>query len=208
MIVERDKLIIEFIETIGYATIKNIADMYFTNKRYSYDVARKRLKKIAEMGEYIRVFKNQETNELVYVPYDSKIKRVSIHNIKVLEYLCGLKTLGCDIQEIEIEPIFNNIKPDIYVSFKFNGYMYYHIVEMQIRHDYIDLKRFKDNDTVNAILDKTSVINKETGEKESTMPQLIIIQNTNKDYQAENDTQFKITQLDVNMEDIAKVLCY
>ncbi|WP_252225350.1 MULTISPECIES: hypothetical protein [unclassified Clostridium] len=197
MITDRDKEIINFIDKIGFATIKNITDMYFTNNRYGYDSARKRLKKISEMGEYIKYFKNSETNELVYIPYESKLKRVSIHNIKVLEYLCDLKVLGCDIKEIELEPVFDSIKPDAYVCFEFNNFLYCQLVEVQIRHDYVDLKRFKKPEVIKSIYEKMKDVS----------PRIIIIQDTNKDYEKDNDTEFKIIQLYTDLRDVAKVLC-
>jgi hypothetical protein len=196
MITQRDKDIINLVDTIGFSSIKNISDMFFTNTRYGYDLARKRLKKIEESGKYVKSFRNSDTNEIVYVPFNSRLKNISIHNIKVLEYICKLKCLGCEMKTTEIEPIFDCIKPDAYISFVFNGYLYHQLLEVQIRHDYIDLKRFKGDSVINAILDKTK----------NCMPRIIIVQNTSRDYQKENDTKFKITQLGIGMEDVAKVL--
>lgn len=196
MITDRDKEIINFIDKIGYVSIQNIQDMFFTNSRYGYDGARKRLRKIEEMGEYVHHFKNQETNEIIYVPYKSKLKRVSIHNIKVLNYITKLATLGCKITNVEIEPVFNNIIPDAIVCFEFNNYRYYQMIEVQIRHEYVDLNRFKDIETVNAILDYTN----------NVMPRIIIIQDTKRDYEKDNDTEFNIIHIGLSLDDIAKVL--
>lgn len=201
--VDRDKEIIDFVHQIGYASIKNIADMYFTHARYNYDLARKRLKKIENTGKYIKSFRNEETNERVYIPYESNVKRVTTHNLKVIEYVCKLNCLGCKMKTIEIEPVFNNIKPDAYIVFKFEGFTYAQLLEIQIRHDYVDLKRFKEYDTINAILDKNkSILNTE----ENLLPKIVIVQNTNRDYVKENDTPFNIIQMGVSMENIAKVL--
>ena len=196
MITDRDKNIIDFINKIGYSSIQNIQDMFFVNNRYGYDGARKRLKKIEEMGDYIRHFKNQETNEIIYIPSNSKLKRISTHNIKVLNYITKLSTLGCKITNVELEPVFNNIKPDAFIEFEFNNYKYYQLIEVQIRHDYVDLNRFKNQETIESILNYT----------ENVMPKLIIIQDTNRDYSKDNDTEFNIIQIGVSMDDIAKVL--
>lgn len=198
MITARDRDIINFIDSIGFSSIKNISDMFFTNSRYGYDLARKRLKKIEETKQYVKSFRNEDTNEIVYIPSNSRLKNVSVHNIKVLEYICKLKCLGCNMKTTEIEPIFNSIKPDAFISFEFDGYLYHQILEVQIRHNYIDLKRFKENDTINAILDKTK----------NVIPRIVIVQNTSKDYAKDNDTQFRITQLSMKMDDIAKVLVF
>lgn len=197
MITDRDIKIISFIENIGYASINHINMMFFNNNKYGYDLARKRLKKIANTGEYIKSFVNKETYELIYVPYKSKIKCISIHGIKILDYICNLNKLGCSFKYIELEPVFINIKPDAYTIFEFNGYLYYQLIEVQIRHDVVDLNRFVNIEIVNDILSKTN----------NVMPRLIIIQDTNRNYEENNPTQFSISQLSLGMEDIAKVLC-
>lgn len=196
MITERDRDIINFIETIGFASIKNIADMFFTDCRYSYDLSRKRLKKIYECGRYIKKFNNLETNEIVYIPINSKIKNVSVHSMRVLEYVCKLKGLGCEISEVEFEPVFGSVKPDAYIRFKFNGYIYFELLEIQLRHDFVNIDKFKKEDTIESVLNRTNDV----------YPKIIIVQNTKKDYNKNNDSDFEIVQLDLSMNDIAKVL--
>lgn len=196
MITDRDRRIIDFIESIGFSSIKNISDMFFSDCRYGYDLARKRLKKIYDYGRYIKKFTNHETNEIVYAPINSKIKNVSLHSMRVLEYICKLKCLGCDIIQVEIEPVFDSIKPDAYICFKFNGYIYFQLLEVQLRHDFVDIKKFKKQPVIDSILDTTN----------NVLPKLIIVQDTRKDYNENNDTDFEIIQLDLSMNDMAKVL--
>ena len=196
MLTPRDREIINFIDKIGYATIGNIADMYFGQNKFSYDLARKRLKKIKEMGDYIKSFQNQETKETIYVPYNSNKKKVSIHDVMVLNYACKLKLLGCNIDNIELEPIFENVKPDALIQFKFNGYRFHQLIEMQIRHNLIDLDRYNKQGVMERIMSKTN----------ETVPKLIIIQDTKINYADNNNTCMDIVQMDTNMEDIAKVI--
>lgn len=196
MMTDRDRDIIKFIESIGFASIKNISDMFFGDCRYGYDLSRKRLKKIYDCEKYIRKFVNKETNEIIYTPIDSKVKNISIHNMKVLEYVCKLKGLGCDISEVEFEPVFGSIKPDAYIKFKFNGYIYFELLEMELRHDFVDLKRLKKQDVIDSILERTGDV----------YPKIIIVQDTRKDYNRDNQSDFEIVQLDCSLKDIAKVL--
>jgi hypothetical protein len=197
MLTPRDREIINFIDDIGYSTIQNIADLFFSQNRFSYDLSRKRLKKIKEMGNYIRCFTNTETTETVYIPYESNKKKVSIHDVMVLNYICKLKLIGCNIEKTEIEPMFNNtVKPDALVQFVFNGYRFYQLIEMQIRHNLIDLDRYNKKGVMNSILDKTN----------NTIPKLIIIQDTKINYADNNPTQLDIIQMDTSIEDIAKVI--
>lgn len=194
MITDRDKNIISFIEDIGYATINNIAEMFFNNSKYSYDLARKRLLKLYKSNNLKKIH-NFDTNEVVYLPYDSKRKSVSFHDIKLINYITKLSMLGCKINKVLIEPIFNNIKPDALISFELKGYMYYQLIEVQLRHAGVDLNRFKNNDTINSILK----------ESDNVAPKLIIIQNTNRDYEKENDTIFPITKINTDMDNILDV---
>lgn len=192
MITDRDRDIINFIEKIGYATINHIHSMFFTEATYGYDLARKRLNRIIREG-YIKKIRNTETNENIYIPQESKLKKVSIHNIKVVDYLSELTKLGCEVETVELEPIFDTVKPDALISFKFDGYRYWQLLEIQIRHDMVDVKRL--NRVLDRILDKTN----------NTYPKLIIIQNTNKDYSSE-ECKLDIVQLKLDMREIAKVL--
>jgi hypothetical protein len=196
MLTERDRNIINFIDSTGYATIGNIASLFFSQNKFSYDLARKRLKKIKEMGQYIKSFQNSETTETIYVPYESIKKKVSIHDVMVLNYACKLKSLGCNIDNIELEPIFNNVKPDALIQYTFNGYRFHQLVEMQIRHNLIDLERYNKDGVMDTILDKTN----------NTIPKLIIIQDTKINYIDNNPTQMDIIQMDTSMWDIGKVL--
>lgn len=196
MLTPRDREIISFIDNVGWATISNIASLFFTNNKFSYDLARKRLKKIKEMGEYLKSFQNQETNETIYIPYESPKKRVSIHDVMVLNYVCKLKTFGCNILSIELEPIFNNIKPDAFLKYTFDGYTYHQLIEVQIRHNIIDLDRYNKQGVMESILDKTN----------NTIPKLIIIQDTKINYAENNSTCMEIKQMDTTMWDIGKVL--
>jgi hypothetical protein len=196
MLTQRDRDIINFIDNIGYATISNIADMFFSQNKFSYDIARKRLKKIKEFEGYIRSFNNQETNETVYIPYNSNKKKVSIHDIMVVNYACKLKLLGCDIENIEIQPQFNNIIPDALVQFVFNGFRFYQLIEMQIRHSLINLDRYNKQGVMESIMSKTN----------ETVPKLIIIQDTKINYADNNPTPMDIVQMDTTIDNIAKVI--
>lgn len=196
MLTERDRQIISFIDSIGYATISNIADMFFSQNKFSYDLARKRLKKIKEFEGYIKSFQNTETNETVYIPYNSNKKKVSIHDIMVLNYACKLKLLGCNIDNIELEPKFCDIIPDALIQFTFNGYRFYQIIEMQIRHNLIDLERYNKQGVMENIMNKTNGV----------VPKLIIIQDTKTNYADNNPTPMDIVQMDTSMEDMAKVI--
>lgn len=196
MITDRDRDIINFIYNVGFASISNIHYTFFMHCKYGYDIARKRLKKIYDNGNYLRKFMNVETNEIVYIPTDSKLRSISIHNMKCLDYICKLKQLGCEIIDMELEPVFVNIKPDAYISFKFDGYMYFQLLEVELRHNFVDMERFKGEEVVESILERTNGV----------APTIVIVQDTNVDYTKKNTSEFDIVQMKSKMTDIAKTL--
>lgn len=194
MITERDREIINFIYDIGFVTIEQAGKLFFTDSKVSYDLARNRLKKLVRQDLYIKAIRNTETKQLLYVPKESKLKRVSKHDLLVLDYLAELKCLGCEIETVELEKDFGGVIPDCYIKFVFNGYRYHQLLEIQLRHDYVDINRF--NKVKDKILEETN----------NVLPNIIVIQNTNKDYNLDNKTGFDVVQVRVDFGEIAKVL--
>ena len=194
MITDRDRDIINFIQDIGFLTIEQAGKLFFTDSKVSYDLARNRLKKLIKQDLYIKAIRNTETKQLLYVPKESKLKRVSKHDLLVLDYLAELKCLGCEVEAVEVEKDFGGIIPDAYVRFIFNGYRYHQLLEIELRHDYVDINRF--NKVKDKILQETNNI----------LPTIVIVQDTNKDYSIDNKTDMEVVQLRTNLNDIAKVL--
>lgn len=194
MITKKDREIIRFIEVMGFATIYHIGRAFYNYSDYKYDLARKQLKKISREGDYIKSFRNTETNQLIYIPTYSNIKKVSKHDILMIDYVAHLRELGVDLETVEIERDFGGSTPDLFVKFKFNGSRYCQLVEVQLRHDFVDVNRFKD---------KMPLILEETN---NYAPDLVIIQDTRKDYEKINETCMKIIRLDTNLSDLPKVL--
>lgn len=194
MITERDREIINFCNDIGFITISQCGKLFFTDSHIGYDLARNRLKKIVKQDLYLKSFRNIETKQVIYIPKESKVKRISKHDILVIDYLAELKSLGADIELVEVEKEFNGVIPDAFIKFTFNGYRYYQLLEVELRHDYVDINRFS------KVMDKILV------ETNNTLPNVVIIQDTNKDYSKENKTDMDVVQLKVHLGDVAKVL--
>lgn len=194
MITDRDREIINFIDKIGFSTINHIADLFFNGNNFSYDLARRRLKKIRDNGNYLRSVYCSEINKLIYIPINSKKISVKIHDIKLVDYLIKLKKLGCNIKEFEMFPKFNNVIPDMFVRFEFDGYEYYQIVEIQLRHDNVDVNRLSKEENIRRILDRCG----------NTLPTLVIIQDTRYDY-SNLDTPYDIVKINTDMSNIGKI---
>ena len=194
MITDRDREIINFIDKIGFSTINHISDLFFNGNNFSYDLARRRLKKIRDNGNYLRSVYCSEINKLIYIPINSKKTSVKIHDIKLVDYLIKLKKLGCVLKEFEMFPKFNNVIPDMFVRFEFDGYEYYQIVEIQLRHDNVDVNRLSKEETIRCILDRCG----------NTLPTLVIIQDTRYDY-SNLDTPYDIVKINTDMSNIGKI---
>ena len=194
MITDRDREIINFIDKIGFSTINHIADLFFNGNNFSYDLARRRLKKIRDNGNYLRSVYCSEINKLIYIPINSKKTSVKIHDIKLVDYLIKLKKLGCNIKEFEMFPKFNNVIPDMFVRFEFDGYEYYQMVEIQLRHDNVDVNRLSKEENIRCILDRC----------DNTLPTLVIIQDTRYDY-SNLDTPYDIVKINTDMSNIGKI---
>ena len=143
MITDRDIKIINFIYDFKFITISQCGDIFFPNNKSKYDGARHRLKKIEKTKRYIKHIFNEETKEKIYIPIGSKEKKIKMHRIKLIDYIAALSSIGAKIKTIEIEPNFNNIKPDAYITFVFDKKLFHQLIEIELRHDYVDVNRFK-----------------------------------------------------------------
>ena len=194
MITDRDREIINFIDKIGFSTINHIADLFFKDNNFSYDLARRRLKKIRDNGNYLRSVYCSEVNKLIYTPIDSKKISIKVHDIKLVDYLIKLKKLGCILKEFEMFPKFYSVIPDMFVRFEFDGYEYYQLVELQLRHENVDVNRLSKEDNIKSILTRC----------DNTLPTLVVIQDTRYDY-SNLDTPYDIIKINTDMSNIGKI---
>ncbi|MGL5647846.1 MAG: hypothetical protein ACRDDY_08340 [Clostridium sp.] len=194
MITKKDTDIINYIYSAKFATIEQIGYIFFNHSKYAYDMARRELNKILREDKYIRMFRNTATNQNVYVPIESSMRKLSLHNIKAMDYLARLKNLGVELEKVEVEKEINGVIPDLYVIFKFNGARYRQVIEIQTRHEVADINKYI----------KIENILNELAEGHQT--DIIVVQNTNKNYSEVNETNLKVIQLDLDLTQIAKVL--
>lgn len=194
MITDRDREIINFIYDFGFITIEQAGKIFFNQSNTAYDLARRRLKKIAAQGDYIKSKLNSETRQLIYIPKESSIKNVSKHDLLVIDYLAELHQLGAVLENVYIEKEFNGVVPDALIIFKLGGYRFYQLLEVQLRHDIVNINRF--NKVMDEILKYTN----------NVVPRLVIIQNTNKDYETDNNTDMQIDVIKTDLKGVSKVL--
>ena len=194
MITKRDRKIIEFIEQQKFITIRQCADIFFTKNESRYDGARFRLKAIEKTGNYIKHIFNAETKEKIYVPLDSKDKKIKKHRLLLVDYIAALTRMGAEVIRAQTTPKFGDYEPDALIIFKYESRIYYQLLEIELRHDFVDVNRFK---LVTGIIQKAF---------KGVLPILVIIQDTKKDYEKTNTTLLKIAQLDTKLNNVHKVI--
>lgn len=136
MVTKRDKEILIWIQDYKAITINQAKVLFFNN---SYDNARRRLRLLEQQG-ILNSYILRETKEKVY--YIDK--KISLHDIYVLDYIKKLKELGCRIVDIVIKPRYLNdsLIPDAFVKFAYNDDLYITFLEVDYKHttEYLKFK--------------------------------------------------------------------
>ena len=128
MITRRDKDILIYIEKYGAITINQAKILFFNNR---YDNARRRLR-LLEQQEILKSYTLSENKEKVYYVD----RKMSFHDILVLNYIVKLKELGCNVLEVKIKPRYlkNALIPDLFVKFEYNNDIYLTFLEVDYKH--------------------------------------------------------------------------
>ena len=90
-VTEKDELIYHYIDDMGFATVKHISDLFYSNIEYGRVLARKRLTCLIEHG-YIRETKSANCNQLVFYT-DRKNSRKTQHAIIVMDLYVKFKQI-------------------------------------------------------------------------------------------------------------------
>lgn len=138
LLTDRDNLFLSFIEDYGSLTARQASELFFEG---SYESARRRLKYYKDIGR-LSYYTSSYNKEKVY--YSDEEKKLSPHYLFVVDYICYLKKRGCKIKKIIFHPEYleRKIKPDAFVSFEYNGFLYLTLLEVDYTH-YTDNIKFK-----------------------------------------------------------------
>lgn len=128
MLTNRDLEILEWIDKYKTITVEQARYIFFKG---SYESARRRLS-ILEKDKILKSYISKSTKQKVY--YSEK--KISDHDLYCLDYIKELKKYNCKIIEIKNKPHYLNnlIIPDMYVKFKFNGYVFNTLLEVDFTH--------------------------------------------------------------------------
>lgn len=192
---DRDKEILIHIETWGFATIKQIADIFFQRQKYGYDMARKRLNQMVDNKKLFRR-KDYESNANIYTFEKNKAVRKS--DVIALDFYAKLINEGAEVLLFELQYtgfMDGKIRPDIFSAIKIENWLIYFFVEIQTRHEKANIEKYERLYVTKQFQDKFQT---------TTFPTVVVIEDViHKDpYNSDN---FKIVQMDLNMSGFPKI---
>lgn len=128
MLTKRDLEILEWINKYKAITVEQARYIFFKG---SYEPARRRLS-ILEKDKILKSYLSKTTKQKVYYLE----KKISDHDLYCLDYIKELMKYNCKIVEIKSKPHYLNnlIIPDMYVKFKFAGYSFNTLLEVDFTH--------------------------------------------------------------------------
>lgn len=131
MLTQRDKNILIFLEKHHATSIKQAYRMFYYETKTGYDVARKRLKQLEDMG-LMKSYINLATNEKIYFGD----RKLSAHDLYVMDFYSLLFTYECEDIKITNTPRYLNglVVPDALISFKYDNSLYYILLECDLTH--------------------------------------------------------------------------
>lgn len=129
---ERDLKIRKHIEDFGFITIKQASKIFFQNRRCSYDLARRRLKKLVEQGFFKSYmdYLNSNPEKIFYI--NDKYKSPSRHTILIMDTYAEIINMGITPLYFKREQYWleSNRRSDGYMIFLKEGYMYEIFIEV------------------------------------------------------------------------------
>jgi hypothetical protein len=122
-ITKRDEKIYKFIEKHGFATVKQITNVFFNDILYGSTLAKRRLDCLIEHG-YVKSDKSTNCEQNIFYS-DDKFKKQTFHNILVMDiYTEFLKIDDLDVLNFERNKGFGNNKiySDAFITVKYDSF--------------------------------------------------------------------------------------
>lgn len=128
MLTDRDKKVLNFIETYGALTVGQVTEMFFNGLDRS---CRRRLPQLEEQG-LLRSYTREFTKEKVYYMH----KKKSTHDLYIMDFLKKAKQIGFNVRKLDLEPRYLNdtIRPDAYIQLRRGNEIYLILLEVDYTH--------------------------------------------------------------------------
>ncbi|WP_231293878.1 MULTISPECIES: replication-relaxation family protein [Thermoanaerobacterium] len=125
MLTERDQKIIQFIETVGVASIKQIQKVFFKSKQGA-EISRRRMNEIIKYSK-VKRSRNSFANEYVY--YINSYKYLN-HALAVTDFYIKLLEYGGEIKIFNREFKINNSRSDAFIRYHLKDKAYLFFLEV------------------------------------------------------------------------------
>lgn len=196
MITDRDRSIILHLEKYKYATIEQLESIFFKEQRNSYNLVRRRMAEIRNAG-YIKSIRDTETNRVVYIYNDGKVKEPDRHRLLVLDVLANLhKEYSVQIFEVEKSWKNGDIRSDAFTIFTLENVKnrYYYFIEVHLSNNDCNLEKY---DT----LFDTGEVQKYLGR--DVYPRILLITDRDIEYNCRNA---KVLKLNTKLEQFSSII--
>lgn len=196
MITDRDRQIISYLEKYKYATIEQLEKIFFKEQRNSYNLVRRRMAEIRNAG-YVKSIRDTETNRVVYIYNDGKVKEPDRHRLIVLDVLANLHK-EYSVQMFEVEKSWKNgdIRSDAFTIFALEKVKnrYHYFIEVHLSNNDCNLEKY---DT----LFKTGEVQRYLGR--DIYPRILLITDRNIEY---NCKSTEVIRLNTKLEEFSSII--
>lgn len=192
-ITEKDRKIYKYIEAAGFATVKQIGNIFFNDIIYKNELAKKRLNCLVEHGHIKQVKSVNCTQHIFYC--DDKFKRQTYHNIVVMDlYSKFLEMRKLEVVNFQREKIWagGKVISDAFLSVSYKGKIQSYIVEVQASRNLWknSINKYADTNVLQEIIDNC----------DGVYPLMIFVDEIVHDTK-QLGAPFEIAQVDMNLTD-------
>lgn len=188
MLTDRDIQILRFVNEYGGITINQAYKLFWRDAAYGQDMARKRLKHLADTGALkFTELKQSTSNERVYYitrPY-------STHALYLLDFYSNLIFYGAEILDFRKEIVYSKMRSDCLIKFGYKGGTYIAFVEVVITNQ-VNYGNYEN-------LKETGQLQEELG----AFPSIIIISNVPQKYQGR---KLAVKYIDYRQKDFVRLI--
>ena len=139
MVLERDQLALEFIEKFRLASSRQVSNIAYHN----IDVANRRLKKFTKDKLLYRIYNPIQSGYVYSVNPIRSVKQIK-HTMLRNEFHFKLLEMGCEIETVEVEPLWGSIRPDAVYILKYQGKRYAFLLEVEMGTKSCNTKKYND----------------------------------------------------------------
>lgn len=203
-ITDKDNNTLKFVEQYGSITVRQCAKLFYNNQSYSNQTANKKLNKLVKYGK-LKVSRDISGNANVYY-FD---KKLSYHDLLVLDFYCELKALGVQIHYFKRNQSWQEGKhiSDGFCCYSIGDKLFFNIIEV-VRFHQLDKDRYNTLYKSNEVQKFCSDLYKTLGGKTelNIFPRIILIDEvTHIDNYLYINDDIKVIQLDFKMNNFSNI---